>query len=333
MVNEFTEKEQTHISRAVEIADVNARYDAEVKFLLSDRRLLAWIMKYTVSELMLYDIETIMDCIEGEPEVSTVPVYPGMSRMRREKVTGMPTEEKIPNEGGNTYDIRFYIMTPMSERAKLIINIEAQQKFYPGYDLVTRGVFYCARMLSAQLDTEFTTDNYDEIKKVYSIWLCMDVPKDAEYTITEYRMEPKSIYGQYLGKARYDLMSVIMVCLGKDGDVERGNRLHRLLVSLMSDKLTVQQKKDILEQEYGFAMDRESDRRMTGMCNWSAYIEERALNKGRAEGIQKGAEGIIELGIEFGLSESNILERLQSKLNIPLNTAQEYFELYGKQTV
>lgn len=274
-----------------------------------------------------------MDCIEGEPEVSAVPVYPEMSRMRGEKVTGMPTEEKIPNEGGNTYDIRFYIMTPTSERAKLIINIEAQQKFYPGYDLVTRGVFYCARMLSAQLDTEFTTDNYDEIKKVYSIWLCLDTPQNAEYTITEYRMEPKSIYGQYWGKARYDLMSVIMVCLGKDGDVERGNRLHRLLTTLMSDKLTVQQKKDILEQEYGFAMDRESDRRMTGMCNWSEFIEERALNKGRAEGIQKGAEGIIELGIEFGLSQDNILERLQNKLNIPLNTAQEYFELYGKQTV
>ena len=280
MVNEFTAKEQTHISRAVEIADVNARYDAEVKLLLSDRRLLAWIMKYTVSELMPYDIETVMDCIEGEPEVSTVPVYPGMSRMRGEKVT--------------------------------------------------RGVFYCARMLSAQLDTEFTTDNYDEIKKVYSIWLCMDVPKDAEYTVTEYRMEPRMLYGKYREKARYDLLSVITVCLGKDEDVEKGNRLHRLLTTLMSDKLTVQQKKDILEQEYGFAMDRESDRRMTGMCNWSAYIEERGIEKG----IERGrAEEIVESSLEFGLPENKILERLQNKLNIPLNTAQEYFELYGKQTV
>lgn len=251
MVNEFTAKEQTHIARAVEIADVNARYDAEVKLLLSDRRLLAWIMKYTVSELMDYDIETIMGCIEGEPEVSVTSVYPGMSRVNSEKITGMSTEEKIPNEGGITYDIRFYVITPEREQVKLIVNVEAQKKFYPGYDLVTRGVFYCARMLSAQLDTEFTADNYDGIKKVY-----------------------------------------------------------------------------------GFAMNREVDGRMTGMCNLSELIEERALERGIETGIERGiergrAEEIVESSMEFGLSESEILERLQSKLNIPLNAAREYFEMYG----
>ena len=67
----------------------------------------------------------------------------------------------------------------------------------------------------------------------------------------------------------------------------------------------------------------EVDGRMTGMCNLSKLIEERALERGRAEGI-------VESSIEFGLPKNEILERLQSKLNIPLNTAQEYFELYGK---
>lgn len=334
MVNKFTAKEQTHIARAVEIADVNARYDAEVKLLLSDRRLLAWIMKYTVSELMDYDIETIMGCIEGEPEVSVTSVYPGMSRVNSEKITGMSTEEKIPNEGGITYDIRFYVITPEREQVKLIVNVEAQKKFYPGYDLVTRGVFYCARMLSAQLDTEFTADNYDGIKKVYSVWLCMDVPENAEYTITEYRMEPRFLYGEYRGKARYDLLSVITVCLGKDGKETEGNKLHRLLTAILSGRLTVQEKKDILEQEYGFAMNREVDGRMTGMCNLSELIEERALERGIETGIERGiergrAEEIVESSMEFGLSESEILERLQSKLNIPLNAAREYFEMYG----
>ncbi len=45
------------------------------------------------------------------------------------------------------------------------------------------------------------------------------------------------------------------------------------------------------------------------------------------------AEGIIETGLDFGLSEEEILQRLQSKLNLSLQKAQEYFEMFGKQTV
>ncbi len=45
------------------------------------------------------------------------------------------------------------------------------------------------------------------------------------------------------------------------------------------------------------------------------------------------AKGIIETGFDFGLSENDILQRLQNKLNVSLQKAQEYFEMFGKQTV
>lgn len=56
------------------------------------------------------------------------------------------------------------------------------------------------------------------------------------------------------------------------------------------------------------------------------------------ENIEKGKlEGrvveIIETGYEFGLSEDNILERLQKKLDVSLQTAREYLARFGKQTV
>ena len=52
------------------------------------------------------------------------------------------------------------------------------------------------------------------------------------------------------------------------------------------------------------------------------------------ENIEKGkAEGIIETGFDCGLSENDILERLQDKLKISLQMAQEYLLKYGKQTV
>lgn len=54
----------------------------------------------------------------------------------------------------------------------------------------------------------------------------------------------------------------------------------------------------------------------------------------RLEGVTEGkAEEIVETGFEFGLSEEDILTRLQKKLNISLQKAQEYLAMFGKQTV
>ena len=49
--------------------------------------------------------------------------------------------------------------------------------------------------------------------------------------------------------------------------------------------------------------------------------------------IRGRAIEIIETGIEFGLSESDILSRLQKKLDVSLQKAQEYLAMFGKQTV
>ena len=54
----------------------------------------------------------------------------------------------------------------------------------------------------------------------------------------------------------------------------------------------------------------------------------------RKEGVAEGeAKGIIETGYEFGLSEDDILARLQKKLNVSLQKAQEYLAMFGKKTV
>lgn len=55
---------------------------------------------------------------------------------------------------------------------------------------------------------------------------------------------------------------------------------------------------------------------------------EKGMEKGKIEGR---AEEIIESGFEFGLSEKDILTRLQNKLDISLHAAQEYLLRFGKQ--
>ena len=43
------------------------------------------------------------------------------------------------------------------------------------------------------------------------------------------------------------------------------------------------------------------------------------------------AEGIIETGYDCGLSREDILMRLQNRLDISIQKAQEYMEMFGKQ--
>ena len=49
-----------------------------------------------------------------------------------------------------------------------------------------RGIYYCSRMISGQYETAFTNSHYENIKKVYSIWICMNPPKNRENSITRY---------------------------------------------------------------------------------------------------------------------------------------------------
>ena len=58
-----------------------------------------------------------------------------------------------------------------------------------------------------------------------------------------------------------------------------------------------------------------------------------AERRGKEEGIKEGrAKEIIESGYDFGLSEQDILGRLQKKLQITLEQAEEYMKMFGSQT-
>lgn len=62
------------------------------------------------------------------------------------------------------------------------------------------------------------------------------------------------------------------------------------------------------------------------MCTLFDEIEKEGMIKGKAEGI-------VETAIDLGLAKDDILQRLQTKLDVSLQKAQEYFEMFGTQTV
>ena len=187
---------QTDISRTIATALDNMKYDVHVKRSLSNKYIIAHLLKNVAEEFQSYSVEQIAEeFIDKDIYIHQVPVYPGQTNTEhlREQVSGDAiigdtVESNIPGEGVITFDIRFKVSVPdgRNQAIKLFVNIEAQKEYYQKYELVTRAILYAARMISAQLDTEFKEPYYNELKKVYSIWICMDVPKKYGNSITLY---------------------------------------------------------------------------------------------------------------------------------------------------
>ena len=271
-----------------------AVYDAACKRLLANKSILSWILKECVEEYKDYPVKDIAQkYIEGSPEISSVPLH----RDEAEFITGDNTEDSSLYEGVITYDIRFSAYAPGSDDIiELIINIEAQNNYYPGYPLIKRGIYYCSRMISSQYETVFSESHYENIKKVYSIWICTNPPKTRMNTIMRYRMHEDSIYGSAPEKQEnYDLMSVIMFCLGKTDD-ENSSSAINLLNTLMSPDIKTEEKKNILENNFEIEMTKELESEVSVMCNVSVGILEEGFNRGIKKGIEKGIEkGKIEI--------------------------------------
>ena len=99
---------------------------------------------------------------------------------------------------------------------RLIINVEAQTAFNPGYPLTKRAIYYCSRMISAQHGPIFKKSEYGKIRKVYSIWVCTKPSDEFQNTLTRYSIRPEQLIGNATEKSEnYDLMSVVTICLGK----------------------------------------------------------------------------------------------------------------------
>ncbi len=263
-------------SETVSFTD-NFKYDTNAKRILANKQVLARILKKTVSELRDMSFPEIMKCIEGEPEISTVPVHPGLTNSPT--ITGMQNEDNIPFEGIVYYDIRFYVKVPQDNKiVKIIVNVEAQKSFYPGYHLETRGIVYGARLISAQLDTEFVAPYYDQLKKVYSIWICFDSSKEQANAISEYKITKHDIIpGIRDNQKAYDKLSVVLITL--NSAIKSDDQFIAMLNCLFDEDNRVQ-KKDLLSSQYGYEITDDFGKELDIMCNLSEALVEKGIEKG-----------------------------------------------------
>lgn len=99
----------------------NVQYDAYAKYILSQKEVLARILKFTIAEFQDLEGEVIMELIEGEPLVSKVSTEPGETNQTfHDKITGNNTENTELGEETIFFDVIFYVR--MKDGVSRIIN-------------------------------------------------------------------------------------------------------------------------------------------------------------------------------------------------------------------
>ena len=296
------------MERRADINELRRSYDAAAKRLLSYKEVLANILKYTVREFMGCSIPEIVACLEGTPEIGTTPVDDDF--MPKMDVAG--SETVYENEGIRSYDIKFKVKLPTQEEAELIINLESQNKYRPGYTLEKRGVYYLSRLISSQYNVEFKNSNFDKLKKVYSIWICTHAPLEYANTITEYRFNPENLVGEMPDiPQNYDLMSLIMINLGaKDKNYDGLIRMLDILLNLYTEIGKSQTALDILESDYHLPL-RSVRKEVENMCNLSQGVYDDGIAKGKIANAIKVVKNLLAKG--FSLEEALTIADIDKK--------------------
>ena len=279
----------TEIANAVNAAGDKAQYDTRVKRLLAQKSILAHILVKTVDEFKGMKPEDVVKYIEGEPSISVVPVEPGLANMEKtdaagQRIVGLNTENAEINEGLVRFDIIFYVRMK-NGLSQIIVNIEAQKDEPTEYKILNRAIFYVSRLISSQKERDFVNTNYDDIKQVFSIWVCMNMDDNS---LSHIHLTKDELLKPCNWKGNLDLLNIVLIGITNEiPEHDKKYEMHRLIGALLSSELKEQEKLDIIEHEYNIPISQEFREDVRIMCNLGTGIEERATEKATEQTSEK----------------------------------------------
>ena len=275
----------TEIKNAVNAAGDMAQYDNRVKRILSEKHILAHILEKTVDEFKGMNPADIVTYIEGEPKIGIVPVEPGLTNKEKidesgQRVKGLNSENVEANEGLIRFDIIFYVRLK-SGLSQIIVNVEAQKDEPVSYKILNRAIFYVSRLISSQKERDFVNTNYDDIKQVFSIWVCMNMSNNS---LSHFHLKKDEMLEPYDWKGNADLLNIVMIGVTNElPEHDEKYELHRLIGALLSDRLRENEKLDIIEKEYKIPLSDDFRKEVDTMCNLSQGIVDRVTAEVTAE--------------------------------------------------
>lgn len=321
---------KTQIAKDVETYGNRAQYDTEIKKLLGNVPLLAWVFKTCTEEFAPYSINEIEKCI-GDVKVDEVHVHQDESDRSEQtevpdadkRIDGMNTEDNSRDEGTVRFDVLVYAKTPGGEPVNLIVNVEAQRDATPGYPIEKRAIYYACRLISRQRGTVFTESDYKKIRKVYSIWLCPVVAQVRKNTIKKLSFQEESLYGDAEKRPQdSDLIEIVIANLGDPDDAVESQIL-RLMNVVLSHKASAKEKLTVMRDEFGIQITKQIEQEVLTVCNLSTGVYADGKAEGRAEGeMKKAKETAINLH-EMGMA----VDRIAKAVNVKVETVEKWLGL------
>ena len=331
-------KEHTEAASMITDYDDKKAYDMYCKKLLSNKQILAYVIKGCIPEFADIPLKDIPSYIE----MSSINNTAACTYIDDKQIE--VTDESIPGSQIK-YDIQFEAALPTKqedtgkrsctkERLRMIINLESQAKDNPGYPLIKRALYYCGRLMAKQKHPKegFQHSDYGRIKKVCSIWICINHALQKDDVINTYRIQETcetNIW--HAAKEDYDLITAVMVYPKKEAvqtekeianavkqKDENKQRLLELLKILFIKNLAIVDKKEQLQKGYGILMEKEIEEEVMDMCNFSDFIEQRGIEKGLEQGIEQGLLQGKEEGKAEGKVEATLLhvKKLMQRINV-----------------
>ncbi len=281
-------------------------YDEACKRILSEKYILAWIMKSCIDEYSDSSIDDIANkYIEGNAQIGEESLNSDGDYLTN-RIRGMNTEDSSINEGVVRYDIKYRSLIPNTEEiAHLIINIEPQSSANTlKYPIMKRAVYYASRLISSQKGTEFIGSDYGKIKKIYSIWIFTSLVK--ENAINKYCISENAILGnKCVEKEHYDLLNIITVELG---EVEQDKEKYKLVkfINLLKylftnvSNSTIIEIENILKKEYRINIDNTLREELIYVGHPVYMSYEKGIQEGIEQGIEQGKiQGMLLANVDI----------------------------------
>lgn len=276
------------------IRSVANDYDAACKRLLSDKQVLAHILRGSLREYEHVNPRVIeRKYLEGSPRIGSEPV--GRDEFAASRVRALESKDSTVAEGEVTFDIRFEAIVPgRNDHVLLELDLEAQNDFDPGYPLLRRGMYYAGRLLSMQGSEVAAHSQYQNVRKAVSIWVCTHPSEKCRRTITRFHVFRDDVigHGEYC-KDDWDMIEVVMICLD-DKTEEQPDGLLGLLGTLLAVGRPVEDRIRDLRDRYGMIVTESLCRKVNDMCNLSVGVYAEGYARGEERGLAHSVVSIME---------------------------------------
>ena len=132
-------------------------------------------------------------------------------------------------------------------------------------------------LISSQKERDFVNTNYDDIKQVFSIWICMNMDDNS---LSHIHLTKDEMLKPCNWKGNLDLLNIVLIGITNEiPEHDEKYEMHRLIGALLSSELKEQEKLDIIEHEYNIPISQEFREDVRIMCNLSQGIEDKAIAK------------------------------------------------------